>query len=119
MAGLQAGLYLSTGIWPVAHRRSFESVTGRKTDFWLAQTVGATVAAIGLGLAQAAWRRQGVAPEVRTIGVASAAGLALVDVIFVARRRISPVYLLDAVVETALVLGWAVAESGPAAAGAP
>lgn len=112
VAGLQAGLYLSTGIWPVAHRRSFEWVTGRKTDFWLAQTVGATVAAIGLGLAQAAWRRRGVAPELRTIGVASAAGLALVDVIFVARKRISPVYLLDAVVETALVLGWGVAESG-------
>ena len=60
MAGLQAGLYLSTGIWPLAHRRSFEWVTGRKTDFWLAQTVGATVAAVGLGLAQAASRRQAV-----------------------------------------------------------
>jgi hypothetical protein len=110
VAGLQAGLYLSTGIWPLAHRRSFEWVTGRKTDFWLAQAVGMTVAAIGLGLAQAASRRQAVAPELRTIGVASAVGLALIDVIFVARRRISPVYLLDAAAETALVLGWVVAD---------
>ena len=98
-------------MWPLAHRRSFEWVTGRKTDFWLAQAVGATVAAIGLGLAQAASRRQPIAPELRTIGVASAVGLTLIDVIFVARRRISPVYLLDAAAETALVLGWAVADS--------
>lgn len=63
VAALQAGVYLSTGVWPLAHRRSFESVTGPKTDFWLAQTVGVTVSAIGLGLAQAASRRHTVAPS--------------------------------------------------------
>jgi hypothetical protein len=47
-----------------------------------------------------------VSPEVRTIACASALGLALVDVVFVARRRISPVYLLDAAAEVGLVAGW-------------
>lgn len=40
----------------------------------------------------------------------SAAGLSLIDLVFVARRRISPVYLLDAAAEAALVAAWAVAD---------
>jgi hypothetical protein len=107
VAGLQAAFYVSTGVWPLLHRHSFERVTGAKADFWLAQTVGATIAAIGVGLAQAAARPQEVAPELRTVAVTSAAGLMLIDVIFVARRRISPIYLLDAAAEAALLAAWA------------
>ena len=107
MAALQAVYFVSTGLWPLLHRKSFERVTGPKADFWLAQTVGVTVAAIGVGLAQAASRRRRVPPELRTVALASAAGLALVDCYFVARRRISPVYLLDAIAEAALIAGWA------------
>ena len=33
--------------------------------------------------------------------------LATIDTVYVAKRRISPVYLLDAVAEIALVAGWA------------
>jgi hypothetical protein len=33
---------------------------------------------------------------------------ALADVIFVLRRRISPIYLADAAVELALIVGWAI-----------
>jgi hypothetical protein len=50
VAALQATFYVGTGIWPLVQRRSFERVTGPKADFWLAQTVGVTVAAVGLGL---------------------------------------------------------------------
>jgi hypothetical protein len=107
VAALHAAYFVSTGVWPLLHRKSFERVTGSKTDFWLVQTVGVTVAAIGVGVAQAASRRCPVPPELRTVALASAAGLALVDVYFVAQRRISPVYLLDAVTESALIAGWA------------
>lgn len=109
VAALQAVFYVGTGLWPLAHRRSFERVTGPKTDFWLVQTVGVTVASIGVGLAQAASRRRPVARELRTVAVGSAIGLALVDLVFVARRRISWVYLLDATAETALIAAWAAA----------
>ena len=37
------------------------------------------------------------------------AAFTLVDLIYTARRRISPVYLLDAVVEVGLIAGWGVA----------
>ena len=106
VASVQAAFYVGTGIWPLLHRRSFERVTGRKTDFWLAQTVGLTVAAIGVGLAQAVSRREGVPAELRTVAATSAAGLALVDLCFVARGRISKIYLADAAAEVALVGGW-------------
>jgi hypothetical protein len=109
VAAGQAAFYVATGIWPLLHRRSFERVTGPKTDFWLAQTVGLTVAAIGAGLAQAASHRGPVPRELRSVAVTSAAGLALVDVFFVARGRISRIYLADAAAEGALIAAWLVA----------
>ena len=41
------------------------------------------------------------------VAAGSAAALAAIDTVYVAKRRISPVYLLDAVAEIALVAGWA------------
>jgi len=107
VAALHAAYYVSSGLWPLLHRSTFERLTGRKTDFWLAQTVGVTVSAIGAGLAHTASRRQPVPAELRTVACAAAAGLALIDLFFVARRDISPVYLLDAAIEAALISGWA------------
>jgi hypothetical protein len=103
---VQAAYYVATGVWPLVSRRTFERITGPKTDFWLVQTVGVLVGSIGLGLAENLWRRRAVPPELRTIAVASAVGLALVDVIFVSRGRIRRVYLADAVAEAALVAAW-------------
>lgn len=111
VASVQAAFYVGTGIWPLLHRRSFERVTGPKTDFWLAQTVGLTVTAIGVGLAHAVSRRRGVPPELRTVAAASAAGLALVDIIFVGRGRISKIYLADAAAEGAVLAGWFLART--------
>lgn len=112
VAGAQAAFYLGTGIWPLVHRATFERVTGPKTDFWLVQTVGVTVTAVGLGLAQAVSRRRAVPTELRTVALATAGGLAAVDVVFVGRRRISPVYLLDAAAEAALIAAWVLARRG-------
>ena len=106
VATAQSAFYITTGLWPLVHRRSFVRVTGPKTDFWLVETVGVTVASIGIGLAQALRSGRPVPTELRSVALAAAAGLAVVDAIYVARRRISSVYLLDAVAETALVLGW-------------
>lgn len=75
----------------------------------MAQTVGLTVAAIGVGLAQAASRPLRMPRELRTIAVTSAAGLATVDVYFVGQRRIRRIYLADAAAELALLVGWSLA----------
>jgi hypothetical protein len=95
--------YLVTGAWPLAHRRSFERVTGPKSDFWLVEAVGITVVAIGLGLAQAVSRGRPIPPELRSVAAAAAAGLGALDTVYVARRRISPIYLVDAAIEAAFL----------------
>ncbi len=106
LAVAQGAFYVATGVWPIVHLRSFEAVTGPKLEGWLVKTVGAMIAAIGGTLLSAGWRRR-VVPEEVALAVGSAAALTAVDVLYVARRRISPVYLLDAVAETALVAAWA------------
>jgi len=106
VAAAQALLYVSTGVWPFVHRSSFERVTGTKVDYWLVETVGVVVAAIGVGLGQAVASGRPIPRELRTISVASAVGLASIEALYVGRRRISPVYLADAVTEVALVAGW-------------
>jgi len=112
--GVQSGYYVATGVWPLLNRQSFEAITGRKVDFWLVQTVGVTVAAIGAGLALSA-HRDGPSDEMRATALLAALGLGMIDVVFVARRVIRPVYLLDAVAEAVFVAGLA---SGRAPRGA-
>ena len=95
------------------HRRSFEAVAGPKTDYWLAQTVGLTVVAIGAGLARAATNRRPISADLRTTAIAGASALAMIDLIFVSRKRISPIYRLDAVAEATLLAAWAKARRLP------
>jgi ABC-type cobalamin transport system permease subunit len=106
LATVQGFYFLATGVWPLLSRETFERVTGPKTDFWLAQTVGVLVASIGGVLLLGAQRRR-LDAELEVLGVASAAGLGLVDVVFALRGRIAKVYLLDAAIEGAIVAGWA------------
>jgi hypothetical protein len=103
----QGVFYVATGLWPIVHLRSFEAVTGPKLEGWLVKTVGALIAVVGGTLVAAGLRRR-VSPELMQLAAGSAASLAAVDVIY-SPQRISPVYLLDALVEGALVTGWCVA----------
>ena len=105
---LQAIYYVITGIWPLVGIRSFQVLTGPKTDLWLVKAVAGLVAAVGAGVT-AAGLRQRVTPEIALIGAGSGVALASVDVVYVAKRRISPVYLLDALGELVIIAGWIVA----------
>ena len=98
----QGVYYVATGMWPLVNMRSFERVTGPKIDKWLVKTVGVLVTSIGGALLVAATRRR-ISPEARVLAAGTALGLAAIDVYYVAKRRIAPVYLLDAVTELALL----------------
>lgn len=102
----QGVFYLATGIWPWLSRRTFESVTGPKRDWWLVQTVGLLITVIGGITLWAGWKQR-VTPEVQALGAGSAASLAAVDILFTAQKRISPIYLLDAAAEIGLMGLWA------------
>jgi hypothetical protein len=106
VAKLQARYYLSTGIWPVLHRSSFEGVTGRKQDYWLVRTVGLLAASIGLGLYAGSRDGSEVSGDMRVAAIASSVGFAGIDLVEVARGRISPVYLLDLAAQVALLTAW-------------
>lgn len=86
---------------------SFLAVTGPKTDLWLVKTVAALIAAIGLTLLLAAGRSN-FPPEVATLAVTSAVALLAVDLNYVAKKVIPPIYLADAAAECALLALWGI-----------
>jgi hypothetical protein len=97
--------YATTSLWSLLSVGTFQRVTGPKTDVWLVKTVGVLVGAIGLALVVAGFRRAHT-PEIGLLGAASAAGLAGIDAYYAGRRRISAVYLLDALAELILLALW-------------
>jgi hypothetical protein len=101
VAVFQGVYFMTTGIWPLISRRTFEAVTGTKTDFWLTQTVGVLVTGIGSTLILAGQRNQ-VNRDVRMVAANTAAGLTAIDLVYVARGKISKVYLADAAIEVVL-----------------
>lgn len=98
----QAAYYVATGALPLISRRAFEWLTGPKREWWLVQMVG--LLAVTNGLALAAGTRNTARPsrETVTLSVLSALSFAAIDVTYVLKRRISPVYLVDAVLEAAV-----------------
>ena len=108
----QAAYYLVSGAAPLVSYRLFEAVTGAKREPWLVKTVGLITVAIGWSLAA---DPAGDGRVARRLGLASAAGYAVTDLWYAGvRRRISPVYLVDAAVELAFVAGWTLLRGAPA-----
>ena len=114
---VQGLYYFATGLWPLVDIRSFQQVTGPKTDHlvtgleadhWLVMTVGVLIMAVGFALLVAAVRRSRPV-EIAALAVAAGVGLTAIDVIYVARQVISPVYLVDAAIEVLLVVAWSIA----------
>ena len=116
-ARVQGWYFLLTGVWALVHIRSFQLVTGPKTDLWLVKIVGVLVAVIGVVLLVAARQRRIDSPIV-LLAVGSALGLAGIDLVYVLAGRISPVYLLDAAGEVGLIGLWALGRFGRRAAAA-
>jgi hypothetical protein len=100
---LYAPYLVATGVWSLAHRRSFERVTGPKEDYWLVQTVGALAIAIGASLGVAD-RRRVHEPETIVLGVASCIAFGLASVR--ASQTESRIYLGDALLEIAFLAAW-------------
>src|SRR3954463_16307497 len=120
MLWIQGSYFLVTGIWPLVSIRTFQMVTGPKTDHlptgresdhWLVMTAGVLITAIALSLLTAAWRR-GDSAEATVLALGSSFGLTCIDPIFVSRGVIAPIYLLDAAIQVVLILSWTLALAG-------
>jgi hypothetical protein len=103
----QGIFYVVSGLWPIIHLRSFERVTGRKTDRWLAQTMGGVIASIGVALIVGAFEKP-PSRALQWLGIGSALALGAADTLFATRGRISKVYLADAAAEGAAIAGWVI-----------
>jgi len=92
---LQGAYYVVSGLWAVVDRRGFETLTGPKADYWLVRMVG--LLAVGTGVSLLAGAR-GARPssETTVLAVATGTSFTAVDLVYVAKRRISPIYLADA-----------------------
>jgi hypothetical protein len=99
---MQGAYYIASGLWPLLSMRSFERVTGPKVDKWLVQTVGLLAATIGTTLIVGAKSAE-IDDAVVTLAVLSAFSFAGIDLVHTLRRRISPIYLGDAVGEACLI----------------
>jgi hypothetical protein len=117
MPWIQGAYFLLTGVWPLVHIRSFIWVTGPKTDHlptgleadhWLVMTAGVLITAVGAALLVAAWRGRHSA-EIVTLAVGASLGLTAIDLIYVSRGVIAPIYLLDAFIQALLIGGWGIA----------
>jgi hypothetical protein len=102
---IQSIYYIFTGLWAQVDIASFMWVTGPKTDIWLVKTVGVLIIIIGIVLLIARIRKQ-YTYEIIVLAMGTAFGLTFIDVYYVSIGRISPIYLLDAVAELALLGMW-------------
>jgi len=102
---LQGGYYLATGVWPLLHIPSFEAVTGPKTDDWLVHMVGLLAAVNGAALGLAAQKSRHLETEMVILAAGTALAFAAIDIWYVLKGVISPIYLADAAVQLTLLIG--------------
>ena len=101
----QGFYYVVAGIWPVVSIRTFEAISGPKTDDWLVQTMGLLIAVIG-GILLAAGFRRAMTLEIGLLAAGSAAALGGAGSFFALRRVIWPIYLVDGFIELVLIALW-------------
>lgn len=101
---IQGLFYLMTAIWPLVHIRSFEKITGPKQEHWLVYTVAVMILCSSLVFLSAATGPFMVGKEVIILSLSNIIALAGIDIVFVFKRIISKVYLLDALAELALAV---------------
>src|SRR5262249_59667198 len=97
--------YLIRGLWSVLGYGFHGAASGETVTAYLAHSTGLLVLIIGAALCLAAYRRQG-SPEVLLIALGAAAGLTILDIIYVFNRSISVLYVLDAIIQAGLVAAW-------------
>jgi hypothetical protein len=105
VARAQMAYWIFGGLWPLISMRSFERVTGNKRDEWLVRAVALLMLSVVATL-ETLREEGGDDRAMRVLGTTSAASLGAVAAIGALIGRISPVYVLDAVVDLVLAAAW-------------
>src|SRR2546421_4719798 len=96
-------------LWPLINIHSFEKITGHKREDWLVRTVALMMLSVVVSLDTMRRTRRDDA-AMRVLGATSTAALGGVALVGPLVGRISPVYLMDALVDAALFVGWIVGD---------
>ena len=103
--GLTQGMaYVDMGLWPTVSLRSFARVTGPKPEGWLVKAVGLLLITIGGAMVRGS--RNEELKSVPILGIGTGAALGGVAFYYSAKKRISPVYFLDAALHLGFVAAW-------------
>ena len=93
------------GAWPLVSQRSFEWVYGKKRDIFLQKTVGGLLFSIGCVQVASADSSAQVA-SVRRLGIAAAATLLAIDLVYIPRGEMRWTYWQDALCEIGWIAAW-------------
>jgi len=105
VAAAHIAYWLFGAVWPLADIKSFERVTGHKREDWLVRTVAFLMLSVVASLATMSRTRRDD-EAMRVLGATSAGALGGVAIIGSLVRRISPLYIIDGLVDLSLVAAW-------------
>ncbi len=105
LARAQGLFNLLGGAWPVVSLRTFEWVYGRKMDVFLQKTVGGLLVTVGYAQLTAGDSDDGVAVA-RRLGIATAATLLAIDLIYIPKGEMRRTYLQDLATEIGWLAAW-------------
>lgn len=98
------------GAWPIVSLRSFEFVYGKKRDVFLQKTVAGLLLSIGCVQLAADASNESVT-AVRDLGLATAATLLMIDLVYIPRGEMRKTYIQDALCEIGWIAAWLHARS--------
>ncbi|MCE3225537.1 MAG: hypothetical protein K0S32_88 [Bacteroidetes bacterium] len=102
---LQGLYYVMTGLWPIVDIRSFEIVSGPKTDIWLVKTVSLLLTTVGITYLISAREKQ-LTTSIRVLVTSVAGALLFIDVYYNFKGIISDIYLIDGLIQLIFILLW-------------
>lgn len=97
--------YLLTGLWPLFHLPSYIRMTGCNADSWQLATVGALLTLNGFSFLLESRSRM-ISKSIIALAIAVPVILLWVDVFYVFSGVIAPIYMIDAMVENLILIGW-------------
>lgn len=107
-AYVTAGAHFGVGgLWPLVSPRTFARIMGPKTDTWLMNAISLEMLVSGASIASAA-RNERITPEIAGLAIGSNVAMAGLTAVSAKRKRVGPIYYLDALGHVVLALGWVI-----------